>query len=54
MILIANNDDEYRSAMQALEVINAMRGRSAYTYAIRTNFEDSPWVKTVWPNENYL
>jgi hypothetical protein len=52
VILIANNDDEYRSAMEALKVINAMRGTR--TLAVRPNMEDSPWVKTLWPNENYL
>lgn len=52
MIIITEDDASYDSAMAALTVINELRG--GHTYAIRSNMEDSPWVKTLWPNENYL
>lgn len=51
MLLIVNNEDQYRSAQAALEVIHNM---SVSTYASRPIMEDSPWVKTVWPSEQYL
>lgn len=52
MIIIVNNDEETRSVIEAMRVINTMRGPN--TYPTRPNTEDSPWVRTVWPNENYL
>lgn len=52
VIIITEDDASYDSAMAALTVINELRG--GHTYAIRSNMEDSPWVKTLWPNENYL
>jgi hypothetical protein len=53
VIIITKDEASYDSAMAALSVINELRG-GGRTYAIRPNVEDSPWVKTVWPNENYL
>jgi hypothetical protein len=52
MILIANSEDEHRSAMRALEVINSLRRREPVTVPPMT--EDRPWVRTRWAKPEYL
>lgn len=55
MIIITNDQHEYDSAMAALRVINAMRDTARPTRRQRLAFmEDTPWIKTRWPNEKYL
>lgn len=53
MIILVNDDASCESALAALNVIRMLRAGHT-TYAIRPNVENSPWVKTLWPNENYL
>lgn len=50
MIIIANTDEERDSAMAAIKVLSALGAHMA----IRPRTDDSPWVKTLWPNETYL
>lgn len=53
MIIIANSDEEEASAWAALDVIQNLRN-ARNIYPQRPNTEDTQFVKTRWPNENYL
>lgn len=54
MIVIANSDAEEASVHNAIDVIRRLRRQRMNTYPTRPDIQDTPWVKTVWPNEAYL
>lgn len=53
MILITNSDDEYASALSALQVINSLRGNPT-TEAPNLGDHRGQWTRNVWANPKYL
>jgi hypothetical protein len=52
VIYIEGDDVDFDSALAATEAINRLR--ETWTYPLRPVTSDTHWVKTLWPNENYL
>jgi len=51
-MITINDVHDYRNAMATMQALHALR--ATRTFAQRPDVENTPWIKTVWANENYL